>query len=899
MRKAPTVLLLGLAVPALSALPVLSAPAPRAHPLTPQVRSAPLIGVNPTVLASTAGSRSSAVALRAWRASASPTSRTTFGPSSQTVSRPAVLASGRNTKSFSLLGVTWRAPKRPADLTVVVRAHSAKGWSTWTPLDQQDPPSARETTTTLGTEPLWVGKSDGYQVRVDLHSGALPRGLHVDLVAPGDSAADATAGESRGPAAQASAVVAQPLINSRASWGADEKMRNGGPYYNGTVKEGFVHHTAGTNNYTEAEVPKIIRGIYAYHVKSNGWSDIGYNFLVDRFGRLWEGRYGGITKAVLGAHTGGFNVDSFAVSAIGNYDKVATTPEMIDAISRLMAWKLSLYYRNPLGTTSLVSQGGGTSKYPAGSQVTFNVISGHRDAGNTECPGTFLYDQLANIRTLTASYLGVGLINPATSSDLVLAGTPLTVTAKTTQVQQWQLDVRNHVDGTLVRTLAGSAAPGDPLTATWDQLDANGAALRPGVYDLSLASSNASGSALTWQHSVTLLPPLAEPAIAPAAPLPAASGFVAVDPTRVYDSLTDGRFPLGPGQRLDLPVLGVGGVPPTGVGSVALTVTARPTTTTALSVWPAGAVKPAASTMTVPAGTSRTALAVSALGGNGLVSLWNSAGVSEVAVDVVGYYPTPDPSTGAVVGQTLHAVRPFRLYDSRKGGVGIMRKGTGRTIKLPAISGVASSRMGAAIVNVTAVSPKGNGSLVVHRPGSGLGGASTLSYSTGTKVSTLAVTGLARGGLRVTAKDADTHVVVDVVGWYAPTSVGGGKRFQAISPRRVLDTRTGVGVKRALVRHNGAVVVKVAGTGRVLPSSASAVLLNLSATNAKMFTYRTSWPKGLKWPNGSDAYVTTGRATANLVLVRVWRSGKAKGKFSLRNYGPSTNLVADVVGYYR
>jgi hypothetical protein len=899
MRKAPTVLLLGLAVPALSALPVLGAPAPTPHAVTPDVRSAALTGVDPTVLASSAGAGSRTVAQRAWRASASPTSHTSFGPSLQPVSRPAVLAGARQTRTFSLLGVTWRATKRPADVTVVVRAHSPKGWSTWTPLDSQDPPSAREASARLGTEPLWVGKSDGYQVRVDLHSGALPRGLRVDLVAPGDSPADATAGEARGPATQASADVAQPVINPRASWGADETMRNGGPFYNATIKEGFVHHTAGTNNYTAADVPKIIRGIYAFHVKGNGWSDIGYNFLVDRFGRLWEGRFGGITKAVLGAHTGGFNVDSFAVSAIGNFDKVATTPEMVDAISRLMAWKLALNYRNPLGTTSLVSQGGGTSKYSAGTAVTFNVISGHRDAGNTECPGTFLYDQLANIRSLTASYLGVGLINPATSTDLVTPGVPLTVTAKTTQVQSWQLDVRNHLDGTVVRTLTGSAAPGDPLTATWDQLDANGAALRPGVYDLTLSSGNDAGAARTWTHSVALLPPSTEPATAPAVPLPTASGFVAVDPTRIYDSLTDGRLPLGPGQRLDVPVLGAGGVPASGVGSVALTVTARPTTTTSLSVWPAGAPQPSSSTLTVPSGTTRTALAVSALGGNGLVSLWNSAGVSDVAVDVVGYYPTPDPTSGAVVGQTLHTVRPFRLYDSRKGGVGIVRSGTGRSIKLPSIAGVASSRMGAAIVNVTAVSPKGNGSLVVHRPGSGLGAAATLSYSTGTKVATRAVTGLAGGALRVNVRDADTQVVVDVVGWYAPTSVAGGKRFQAIAPRRVLDTRTGVGVKRGMVGHNATIVVQVAGTGRALPSSASAVLLNLSATSTKMFTYRTSWPRGLKWPNGSDVYVTQGRATANLVLVRVWRSGKAKGKISLRNYAGTTNLVGDVVGYYR
>src|SRR5471030_3244007 len=198
MRKAPTVLLLGLAVPALSALPVVSAPVPTPHPVTPHVRSAVLTGVDSRALASAAGSTSRTVALRAWQASTSSPSRTTFGPSLAPVSRPAVLASARSTQSFSLLGVTWRATKRPADLTVVVRAHGGKGWSAWTPLDPEDPASAPEATARLGTEPLWVGKSDGYQVRVDLRSGALPRGLRVDLVAPGDSPADATAGESRG-----------------------------------------------------------------------------------------------------------------------------------------------------------------------------------------------------------------------------------------------------------------------------------------------------------------------------------------------------------------------------------------------------------------------------------------------------------------------------------------------------------------------------------------------------------------------------------------------------------------------------------------------------------------------------------------------------------------------------
>jgi hypothetical protein len=187
----------------------------------------------------------------------------------------------------------------------------------------------------------------------------------------------------------------------------------------------------------------------------------------------------------------------------------------------------------------------------------------------------------------------------------------------------------------------------------------------------------------------------------------------------------------------------------------------------------------------------------------------------------------------------------------------------------------------------------------VHRPGSDLGAAATLSYSAGKTVSTRTVTGLSGGALRVNARSADTHFVVDVVGWYAPASVAGGKRFQAIAARRVLDTRTGIGAKRASVAKNGTIVLNLAGKGRILPASASAVLLNLSATSTKMAGYRTSWPRSLKWPKSSDVYITKGRATSNLVVVRVWRSGKAKGKISLRNYAKRTHLVADVVGYYR
>ena len=136
-----------------------------------------------------------------------------------------------------------------------------------------------------------------------------------------------------------------------------------------------MHHTVNANGYSRDDVPSILRGIYAYHTQSRGWSDVGYNFLVDRFGRIWEGRYGGVDRPVVGAHTLGYNDDAFAMSAIGNYETAQPSQAMLDAYARLFAWKLSLCGVRADDTRQYV-----TSRY-------FQAINGHRDAGQTACPG--------------------------------------------------------------------------------------------------------------------------------------------------------------------------------------------------------------------------------------------------------------------------------------------------------------------------------------------------------------------------------------------------------------------------------------------------------------------------------------------------------------------------------
>src|SRR5690606_30963577 len=166
-----------------------------------------------------------------------------------------------------------------------------------------------------GTEPLFVGEVDDVQVEASTEGTPLPADLSLAVIEPGEgettTEAPAATPEQAAPAApedeadedamvlQGRRTITQPTIFTRAQWGADERIRNKKSLRYGSISAGFVHHTVNANNYTEAQVPGMLRSIYAYHVKSRGWSDIGYNFLVDRFGRIWEGRYGGIDKPVV------------------------------------------------------------------------------------------------------------------------------------------------------------------------------------------------------------------------------------------------------------------------------------------------------------------------------------------------------------------------------------------------------------------------------------------------------------------------------------------------------------------------------------------------------------------------------------------------------------------------
>jgi len=301
------------------------------------------------------------------------------------------------TKPFGLVGVTWPYRTSSAQVEVKVRVQRNGTWSAWQKLPVEDEhgpdPAAKEGRERSGTEPLWVGDAGGVEASLTTTDGTTVEDAKIALIQPGTSPADTEPQPTTTASTDATSGAPYPIpaIIGRPGWGADERLRshNGAacakPKYTSTVQAAFVHHTADRNDYTRAQVPAMIRSMYAYHVKSRGWCDLGYNFLVDKFGRAWEGRYGGKQLPVLGAHTGGFNSNSFGVSLIGNYETTAPSAQILEMTARIIAWKLDANYRSPLGTVVL-----------AGTKL--NTVSGHRDTKATACPGDNVYSKLSWLR---------------------------------------------------------------------------------------------------------------------------------------------------------------------------------------------------------------------------------------------------------------------------------------------------------------------------------------------------------------------------------------------------------------------------------------------------------------------------------------------------------------------
>ena len=257
-------------------------------------------------------------------------------------------------------------------------------------------------------------------------------------------------------------TTSRPRIVTRAEWGASQPVCVAD--LASSTLAAAVHHTASTNTYTAAQVPALLRGFAEYHMRpeaqgGRGWCDIGYNFLVDKFGTIYEGRASSTDTPVVGVHTGGFNSRTVGVAAIGNYQDAAPSAALVEAISQVIAWKFAQHRILANSSVTLVS-GGGASKYPAGTAVTLNTIYGHRDAQYTACPGQHLYAAFGTIRNRVAA-----LSNAAVFESPVGAWDSVTGDSGSVRVRGWakdpgmtgaQVQVQVLLDGSLVTTLTAS-----------------------------------------------------------------------------------------------------------------------------------------------------------------------------------------------------------------------------------------------------------------------------------------------------------------------------------------------------------------------------------------------------------------------------------------------------------
>jgi len=348
---------------------------------------------------------------------------------------------------FSMVGVT--AADLESSVTQLRAKLSDGSWGEWITPDLVDGSSGKQ-----GTEPVFVGETNAVQILVTQKEGTAAAAGTADATDPAHRAPEVPAAETPAPQADSDATqplgytpaavskplrqatltandVAAVLINpgsgpqdanladiatptsvngvkiiSRSAWGANEGIRCQNPTYDDSTGGATVHHTAETNNYTREQSAGIVRGIYAYHAQSLGWCDIGYNVLVDRFGQIFEGRFGGLDRPVQGAHAGGFNENTVGIAMMGNFVNEPAPAATIESVGKYLGWRLKLANLNPKGQVTMYSEGTQYSKYPLGQRVVLPTIFAHRDVGYTECPGSAAYAQMDQIRNIAAANYG-------------------------------------------------------------------------------------------------------------------------------------------------------------------------------------------------------------------------------------------------------------------------------------------------------------------------------------------------------------------------------------------------------------------------------------------------------------------------------------------------------------
>jgi len=372
---------------------------------------------------------------------------TAFGAGLSAVARDVPL--GRQATAapkFNLVGLHWQGA---GDVSFRTKAIGGRwsGWRKAAPEAEDAPDPGREGGKRgwrIGN-PYWMGVSNRLQIRTH---GRVRRVRAQYVWSPAG-----------GVPLRAISVADSPLILSRLAWGANERIRRGPTRYADALRFAIVHHTAGSNTYSRTQSAAIVRGIQLYHVRSNGWDDIGYNFLVDKYGQVFEGRAGGIDRNVIGAHAAGFNTGSVGVALFGNYDAGSVTPSARTALTRLLAWRLDVAHLDPLSLTNWTS--GGNPRFPTGVPVTLRTISGHRDTGFTSCPGGRLYGELNNLARMVSE---LGLPKLYSPRAVGAPGALVRFTARLTEPLPWSVVVTDQSN----TVVAAGEGEGTAVDWVWD-----------------------------------------------------------------------------------------------------------------------------------------------------------------------------------------------------------------------------------------------------------------------------------------------------------------------------------------------------------------------------------------------------------------------------------------------
>lgn len=833
---------------------------------------------------------------------------------------------------YKSVGVTWEAEPSDPGVEVAVRTLTDGTWSAW--MEFEGDSSAPDTGTLeasrdirAGTGTLWIDGASHLQlsfdgaarnvddVRVALvgdattddatTDGAATDGAATDGAATGgattdgattddattdvvrrsgaDDSAPSRSQSGRVESAAVDAVVTAaptPAIITRAGWGAAPQRCAFDVA--STLLASAVHHTAGPNSYsTVAQAMEQLRADQRYHQDARGWCDLGYNYVVDKWGNVYEGRAGSGEQPVIGVHAGGFNTATVGISMLGDYSATAPSGAQRESVARLIAWRMASYHRDPGSTVGYTTLGGENSRYAAGTSLALPVVFGHRDVAFTACPGEAGYAVLGAIKQRARELVGAAFVNPSLSTSTVQYGGGLSVVAGVNSVINWTMTVTDQRTGMqLVSTTGTAGSSGGGTVVAWDGRSNAGVRLGAGPYRLDLTGTEAGtgASVIPWSRPFTVQGSQNPPTVA-ARPLGTDLHFVPISPTRLVDTRLTGAS-LGPASRMDVTVAGVAGVP-ADAAAVALNVTAVGSSSmTFLRIWPAGAPMPDTSNLNTDERTTMASGAFVGVGGEGKVSVYNNAGSTHAIVDVTGYFTT-DPSAPGY--------RPLstgvRVLDSRSDG-GELTSAATRRVQVAGRQGIPADAR-AVMMNITSVLPGGVGNIVAYPSGGARPVVSSVNHLPGNHVSNRQIIVLGSdGALDLALQGASSHVVLDVVGWFGP---GGTDGYNPMIPVRAVDTRaTGGPLGPQGVRN-----VPLQPVG--LPSGATAGIVVLTATQQSAgMTFLTAWRSGAGRPLASDMNTGRGRDQANVAVVGTGPDGVIQ----VYNDAGSVQAIVDLQGWF-